>query len=104
MIWGTGHDQDLLKFYKDLIVLRKDHPVLRRGDRMTLFSDEKILAYRRKDSQESFVTVLNISDTEVLIELEMTETTVAFATGPDVQLATGKKEIVLPPFGGMVLR
>ena len=106
MVWGTGHDQDLLKFYKELTALRKAHPALRQGTRTTLFSDEKILAYRRQDRHESLVTVLNLSEQEGLIELELTETTVAFATGPDVQLqlAAGKKQIVLPAFGGMILR
>jgi len=106
MIWGEGQDQNLLAFYKDLIALRKNHSALRRGTRSTIFSDEKILVYRRSDGDESLVTTLSVSEQEVSLEIETTESTLAFATNPEckVQNEAGRKRIILPPFSGLVLQ
>jgi len=106
MIWGEAQDRELFNFYKGLISLRKNHSALRRGSRTTIFSDEKVLVYRRSDAEKNLVTVLNVSEQEVSFELELTESAFAFATGPEckVQAAGGQKRIFLPPFGGIVLQ
>ena len=106
MIWGEGRDQNLLAFYKDLIALRKNYSALRRGTRTTIFSDEKILVYRRSDQEESLITVLNVSEQEASLELELTESVLAFATSPEckVQNVEARKRIALPPFSGIVLQ
>jgi len=105
MLWGEQQDQSLLAFYKELIALRKSHPALRRGTRETLHADEKRFAYRRSDGKESLVIVLNISDSENSLELELTGSTLAFATSPEcrIQDERGKMRLILPPFGGMVI-
>ena len=106
MIWGDQQDRDLFAFYRDLIQLRNAHPALRRGTRVTVHADDNLLVYRRSDGEGSLVTVLNISDEERSLELELTESTSAFATGPGctVQAEGGAQRITLPPFGGMILR
>jgi glycosidase len=106
MLWGEGQNQNLLAFYKDLISLRRNHPALRRGTRTTLFSDDRILVYRRSAGEEHLVTMLNISEQETSIELELTESTLAFATSAEcrVQDVGAQKRMLLPPFGGLVLR
>jgi len=105
MIWGTEQDRDLFAFYKGLIALRKAYPALRGGRRTNIHVDDHVLAYRRSDEAESLVTVLNLSEQETSLELELTESASAFATGPDCKIEAegSKKRIVLPPFGGMVL-
>ncbi len=105
MIWGEAQDHDLFTFYRDLIVLRKNHPALRQGTRSTIHADDHVLAYRRIDGEESLVTVLNISEQEAALELEFTESTPAFATSPECKFQDegSRKRIVLPPFGGIVL-
>jgi glycosidase len=106
MIWGEAQDRELFNFYKELIALRKAHPALRGGTRTTLFSDDRILVYRRSDREESIVTVLNISEQEASLELELTESTLAFTTNLEckVQAAGGQMQIILPPLGGIVLQ
>jgi glycosidase len=106
MLWGAGQDQDLFAFYKDLISLRKNHSALRRGTRTTLFSDDKLLVYRRSDQEENIVIALNISKQEVSFELELKESALAFATSPEcaVQNSGSRERIILPPFGGIVLQ
>lgn len=105
MLWGEQQDGDLFAFYKELIALRKNHPALRRGSRKTLYADEKTFAYRRSDDEKSLVTVLNVSNEETSRSLELTESTLKFATSPEcrMQLEEGKMRLSLPPFGGMVL-
>lgn len=125
MLWGEQQDRDLFSFYKELIALRKSHPALRSGTRKTLHADEKIFAYRRSDGEENLVTVLNISNEEASVELELVESALAFATslecriqGEGTALSSeavstlaparsagegGKMRLILPPFAGMVL-
>ncbi len=105
MIWGEAQDHDLFTFYRDLIILRKNRPALRHGSRSTIYADDHVLAYRRIDGEESLVTVLSISEQETALELELTESTPAFATSPECKLQDegSRKRIVLSPFGGIVL-
>ncbi|MDQ2691354.1 MAG: alpha-amylase family glycosyl hydrolase, partial [Chloroflexota bacterium] len=106
MIWGEEQDRELLTFYRDLIALRKAHAVLRDGTRSTIYADDHVLAYRRGSDNETLVTVLNISDQESTVELEIAESRVAFVTDPGcaIQAQGAKRRIVLPPFGGMVVQ
>ena len=105
MLWGEQQDRDLFAFYKELIALRKSHPALRQGTRETLHADEKTLAYRRSNSEERLVTVLNISNDEASLELELKESSSAFATSPEckIQEEGEKKRVLLPPYSGMVV-
>jgi glycosidase len=106
MIWGDDQDRDLFAFYRDLIALRKTHSALKQGPRAIIYTDDQILAYRRSHEGESLVIVLNISEQETFLELDLTEFTPGFATSSEckVQVEGGRKRIVLPAFGGMVLR
>jgi cyclomaltodextrinase / maltogenic alpha-amylase / neopullulanase len=105
MIWGAEQDRDLFAFYKDLIALRKAHSALRRGARTNIYTDDRVLAYRRTEDRESLVTVLNISEQEASLELELAESILAFTTSSEckIQAEGKKKRIVLPSYGGMVL-
>lgn len=105
MLWGAEQNRDLFAFYKGLIALRKMHSALRRGTRTNLHVDDKVLAYRRSDGTGSFVTVLNLSEQETSLELELMESVPAFATGPEcqIQVEGRAKRISLPPLGGMAL-
>jgi len=105
MIWGTEQDRDLLAYYKGLIALRNAHSALRRGTRTNIHVDDQVLAYRRSDGTESLVSVLNLSERETSLELELTESAPVFVTSSEckVQDKGRTQRIVLPPFGGMIL-
>jgi glycosidase len=105
MIWGTEQDRDLFAFYKGLIALRKAHSALRHGTRTNIHMDDKTLAYRRSDGTENLVTILNLSEQETSLELELTESTSVFTTGPECRLQDKErvKRVTLPAFGGMIL-
>ena len=59
MHWGDAQDADLHAYFRWLIHLRRDNPVLCSGQRETLFVDADCLAYRRFDAQHEVIVVLN---------------------------------------------
>jgi glycosidase len=105
MIWGSEQDRDLFAFYQGLIALRKAYAALRGRSRTNIYTGDKVLVYRRSDPEKSLVTVLNFSEQETALELELTESHPAFATSPEcrIQAEGGAQRISLPPFGGLVL-
>jgi cyclomaltodextrinase len=105
MIWGAEQDRELFTFYRELIAFRKTHASLRGGARRTIHADNGLLAYRRSAQAEALVTVLNLSEQEASLELEGTESALAFATSPECRIqAEGRAQrIVLPPLGGVIL-
>jgi cyclomaltodextrinase / maltogenic alpha-amylase / neopullulanase len=55
----TGWDHDLRAFYQSCIRLRRAHPALCRGDFQILHAEGDVLAFLRKDEQESIVVIFN---------------------------------------------
>jgi len=78
---------------------------LRRGRRETVFTTEEVLSYRRLEDDQSLLCVMNLTEQTADLEMDITESTPLIATSSDcrIELDGGKKRIVLPPFGGMVL-
>jgi glycosidase len=71
MRWGDDQDQELHSYYQWLVKLRRDHPVLWRGQRDTVYLDALagVLAYTRTDEREKLVVVLNASDEPRVMEI-----------------------------------
>ncbi len=105
MIWGGEQNRDLHAFYKELIGLRSSNSALRRGTRQNIFADEKILVYRRADEQGSLVTALNLSEQGQAIEMELTESAIAFATNSECSVTSegGKTRIILAGLSGVII-
>jgi cyclomaltodextrinase / maltogenic alpha-amylase / neopullulanase len=106
MLWGEEQNRDLFAFYKELIHLRASRQALRYGARQNIFADEKVFAYRRSKGNNSLIIALNLSERKQTIELPLTDPVILFTTGPGfaIQIEGGRKEIVLPPYGGAVLQ
>jgi glycosidase len=66
MLWGNTQDAELREFYRRLIMLRREHPVLWHGRRQTIYLDEttKTYAYARFDEDETIFVALNLSEEE----------------------------------------
>ena len=105
MIWGKEQNSDVHKFYKDLIQLRASKPALRRGARQNIIADETILAYRRADESESLVSVLNLSEQEMTVDLELMGSAICFGTNSKcrIQIEGSRKRVVLPGLSGAVI-
>lgn len=73
MEWdSTKWNMDLHSWFKKLIKIRNDHPVLRRGDFTTLLIDtvNNLYAFRRQYNKQTTVVVLNNSKKETSVSVE----------------------------------
>jgi cyclomaltodextrinase / maltogenic alpha-amylase / neopullulanase len=112
MLWGDDQNKDLLEFYRALINIRKNESALTHGRRENIFTTDDVLAYRRMDSVNSIVCVMNISDNASEVELDITESTLLLGTHSNCRIqASGSrtssplgKRIVLPSHSGMILK
>jgi glycosidase len=106
MLWGEDQNMDLLEFYRKLIMVRKGESALTHGTRETIFANEDILAYRRTDGANSILCVMNVSEKESKLELDVEESTLLLGTSSDcrIQVQGGKKRILLPAFSGLILK
>jgi glycosidase len=105
MIWGEDQDSDLFDFYRRLCGTRTRESALRRGTRETVLAEGKVLAYRRADGASSLVSVLNLSSHSVVVSLPIAETSLVLATNSEckVRVEQGGAQVILPPFGGVLL-
>ena len=106
MLWGDAQNKGLLEFYRDLIRIRKSESALTHGTRETILATDNILAYRRVDGENSVLCVMNISENESELELDVAESDLLLGTSLNcrIQIAGGKKRIFLPTFGGILIK
>jgi len=106
MLWGNDQNKDLFEYYKALIQVRKSESALRHGTRETIFANEKVIAYRRKDGDDSVVCVMNVSEDETELELDIPESNLLFVTSSEcrIQVEGSLKRIFIPAFGGMIIK
>ncbi len=106
MVWGQPQDADLLSFYRDLCWARRQAMALCTGTRQTLLAAESVLAYRRAEGPDSFVTVLNLGAQAAQVTVPAAESRLVLATDPAAQAhaeAAGVR-VELPPYGGLLLQ
>lgn len=109
-------DEELLKFYKSAIALRRDHQALRRGEFRFVgtFDEKKSLAFTRKDGTENLLVVINRSEEPQTLSIELPAEEVAkftraiFATtgaasGVTVKRGSGALTVKVPALTGAVL-
>ena len=106
MLWGDDQNRDLFEYYKFLIQIRKDQSALTHGTRKTIFVNDDVIAYRRTYNNDNIVCVMNVSDKETELELDIPESNSLLCTSSDtnIQVEEGLKRIFLPPFGGMIIK
>jgi len=67
------YEKQTLKDVSRLTHIRKDHSALRYGDFLTLQADKNVYAYVRSDMNERILVILNKSENEQLINLNLPE-------------------------------
>ena len=50
---GGREDQEMLRFYREIIRVHKEHPVLRKGSLKILHQDYNLVVYGRFDREET---------------------------------------------------
>lgn len=102
-------DEDLLKFYKKLILLRKENPVLSAGDLEFIHADDSAItvAYTRKLPETEALVVFNRSERAQEMRLagkgQQWETLLS-SSGASYQLGEADLTIELPALGYLVLQ
>lgn len=113
MFWGDEQDADLLAFYRALGNVRREHPVLHGGRRVTLSVDtpQGTWAYARTDGGETLVVALNAGEEAAEIAVPVQDLGLANGThlrnllGEQVvAVAEGHVKVVLSPLSGAVLQ
>ncbi|NEU27809.1 alpha-glycosidase [Paenibacillus polymyxa] len=109
MEWDTNkQDHELFDFYRELIALRKAHPVLRDQGSVTFLEAQPegaSLAYERRSDEEVLLVLFNRSDEDHTFELSISEQEWEVAFG-ESQWSVGPKGLhaELPPYGYAVLK
>jgi len=93
-------DADHYHFYKQIISLRKNNPVLATGEIEFISSEDRVLAYRRWNSSDEIFVCLNTDTTSHRIKFA--------SKGKFVDLLSGRiikgKSIPILPLEGLILR
>lgn len=96
----VGFNTDLFNFYKKLIAIRKENPILATGDIEFLEAKEKQLIYKRYENGEEIIVGFNLSKEIIYIPLA--------ETGKYLDLLTHKtvkaNHIAIKPLGAVILR
>jgi len=66
MIWEG--DDDLFRFYQEMILLRKENAALSRGDYRTIFTENKLFAFRRTYEGNTLTVILNANEESAVYE------------------------------------
>ena len=66
--WGR-EDQELLAFHREMIRIRKEHPVLRYGSTRFLTMEEQFISYGRFDGRETILVLMNNAQEERRVEI-----------------------------------
>jgi cyclomaltodextrinase / maltogenic alpha-amylase / neopullulanase len=102
MIWGDRQDTDLLEFYKQLISLRLQNPGLWHQIRQPWIIDDTNQVYGY--AWDSCLIVLNNHNQDISLSLpNWKEYGLAIATNPLTVWDRSISELILPPYGGVIL-
>ncbi len=113
MPWGEAQDADLLAFYRALGTMRREHPVLHGGRRLTLSMDapQGTWAYARTDGEDVILVALNATEEPTEISIPVAGLGLADGTRLRGLLSAGEYAAVggvvtanLAPVSGAVLQ
>ncbi len=109
-IWDKNRwNQNLFQDFKQLIALRKSHPVLRRGTYTTLYARHQVYAFARSNDEEVVIVILNagMEEADPAINLKAFLPYQAILTDllneQTISLPRPKLQLVMPPLSGRVL-
>ena len=106
----TGVDEQaqdplsLLNFYRNILAIRRAHPLLKDAlVEVVDLGNTALAAWRCKGEDESLLVIHNLSEKMVIIPVPQGEIPAAWDTGSGTPAITGEG-LVLPPFSGCITR
>ena len=118
--WGQ-EDQELIRFYKEMIAVHRRFPVLAMGSLKFLYHDYNVLSYGRFNQEEQVIVIINNRNERVHVEIpvwltginrsSVAKLTQVFATDAvgfsseekEIEVPAGILEMDLLPLSGVVL-
>jgi len=96
---AVGFNQAWFDFYKQIIKIRKENPVLSNGDIEFLVADGMTLSYKRFNENDEIFVMFNLDDAEHHFNLSMPATYVDLMTGEKLT----KGYVGIAPLDGKIL-
>jgi len=93
----------LLWLYKDLLALRRAHPVLHRGDQRSIDAPQGVLAFERRSGGTVARVALNFGAAPVRVDLGAGAVAGGLRSQPGTALPTSCQDVELGPDEGVVL-
>jgi len=106
--WNYSQNEEsvnLRKFYKNIISIRKEHPVLIYGDFTTLIAEGMIYAFRRELKDQQIITIFNNDDHKrrIVIKVSKDAEFIELLTGKKYLTEAGQISIELNKYNGAIL-
>ncbi len=102
----AGEEQDpdsILNYYRKLIQLRKQYPVIQEGSIEFLYQDQpEVFAYRRIAGRTELVVVCNLTGREIVLQHPLRCENYVWLTGNDPQKTYGSFLDILNPYESVV--
>ena len=92
--WGR-EDQEMLRFYREIIRVHKEHPVLRKGSLKILHQDYNLVVYGRFDREEQVIVAVNNRSEGISVEIPVWETGISRLSRKEIM-----KEVFRTDAGG----
>jgi glycosidase len=80
----VAFNQSQFDFYKKLISIRKNNPVLATGDLQFMVADGKTLVYKRLDSKDEIIVLFNLETTQLNFKLPVNSTWIDLLTSKKI--------------------
>lgn len=102
MVWDKeSQDRELLSFFRRLIAIRKENPVLSRGDLRMEFARGGLVAFSRSYGDERILAIFNNSDSKKTLRKGIPSKATDLYTGETRQMAGG---VTIEPMGFLALK
>jgi glycosidase len=101
MVWGNAQNEELFKYYQDLIRVRRRYPALGWGNSRVVQADKDTMLYA-KDSSDKILIAINLSAEPQKITNPMKPNEILVKTGEN-DARCEPSGITLAPTGGAII-
>ena len=102
--WGR-EDINTKAYFSQLGNARRHHPALQRGAIRYLYSKGPLLVYARETTDERLLTVVNASGDPMPLPIPWEKNSATdILTGNELKSVDGRLPLIVPPYGGLLLK
>ncbi|MEM1240248.1 MAG: DUF3459 domain-containing protein, partial [Cyanobacteria bacterium P01_H01_bin.26] len=99
---ATDWNQRLLTLHKELIALRRQHPVLCTGAYQTVLTAGDLYAFARSNDQETVIVLVNTAEQAAQATVPMLQEQAVVLWGEGT-IAGDPQQVSVPPRSGLIL-